>query len=218
MAVALRPSRTRVRSGFGRLVTSPELPSIAELKAGSEEAWIRAVDVLGPPLRGFAAVRGSRDPDETLSQVFLDLARGIESFDGDWDSLRTLAFVIARRRVVDDIRYRSRRPTEPWPVDAIERRGVGGDVEEEAMANLDRERLLDLLAGLTPIQRDVLTMRIVAGLTVREIAAITDSSIPAVKANQRRAVAALRRRLTQSESEPEPTRPVEPSGEVWVLP
>lgn len=208
----------RSRPGTLRSAKPSGAPSITDLKAGTESAWAQAVDVLGPPLRGFAALRGSDDPDETLAQVFHDLARGIDTFDGDWESLRTLAFVIARRRVVDDIRYRTRRPAEPWPIDAIERRIIGGDVEEEAMANLDRERLLDLLAGLTPTQRDVLTMRIVSGLTVREVAAIMDSSVHAVKANQRRAIAALRREVARTGSTAALPMSAEPTGELGVVP
>ncbi len=160
-------------------------------------AWRQAVDVLGPALRGYVAVRGADDPDEVLANVYLHLAGGIDRFDGDWNSFRTLAFVIARRRVVDSIRYNVRRPSEPWTAESLDARSVGGDVEQEAMANLDRERVLELLHVLTPIQQDVLTMRLVAGLTTREIATITDTSVTAVKANQRRAVASLRRHLNQ---------------------
>ncbi len=177
---------------------SPPTPSITDLKAGSEEAWQRAVTILGPPLRGFASLRGSDDPDETLAQVFLDLARGIDDLDGDWETFRTLAFVIARRRIVDVIRYNTRRPTEPYAPGDLDGRNIGGNVEQEAMSNLDREWLLELLDVLTPIQRDVLTMRIVSGLTVREVADVIDSSETAVKANQRRAISSLRRHLAET--------------------
>ncbi len=141
-------------------------------------------------------MRGAADPDEIVGQVFMELARGVERFDDDWEAFRTLAFVIARRRTVDEIRYHTRRPSDPMASSAFDTTIVGGDVEQEAMTNLDRAWLLNLLELLTPIQRDILTMRLVSGLTVREIAAITGATETGVKANQRRAIESLRRHLT----------------------
>ena len=185
-------------AAFGDAAGSGD-PVIDALRAGSNAAWEHAVRTLGPRLRGFARMRGADDADEVVNLVFLDLARGIEEFTGDWNSFRTLAFVITRRRVVDEIRYNSRRPADPVEADVFDDK-VGGNVEQEALNNLDREWLLDLLDRLTPLQRDVLTMRLVSGLTVPEVAAITGASETGVKANQRRAIASLRRHLAASGS------------------
>ena len=157
--------------------------------------------ILGPPLRGFIAARGARDPDATLGDVFLDLTRGIDRVNGDWTSFRTLAFVVARRRVVDDLRAAARRPTDTVDWQALDRAIVGGDVEQEAMRQLDRSWTLDLLSDLTEIQRDVLTMRFISGLTIQEVASITGSTETGVKANQRRGLAALRKRLESVETD-----------------
>ncbi|MGI9616849.1 MAG: RNA polymerase sigma factor [Acidimicrobiales bacterium] len=182
------------------MLAEPSPPRLSDLRAGSDSAWNDAVRILGPPLRGFIAARGARDPDATLGDVFLDLTRGIDRLDGDWASFRTLAFVVARRRVVDDLRAAARRPTEAVDWQALDRAIVGGDVEQEAMRQLDRSWMLDLLSDLTEIQRDVLTMRFISGLTIQEVASITGSTETGVKANQRRGLTALRKRLENADA------------------
>lgn len=176
-------------------------PQIDDLKAGSEPAWTAAVNQLGPALRAFLGLRGATDPDAVLGDVFLELARGIDRIDGNWGDVRALAFVIARRRMIDGLRASARRPVQPIEAAALETRPAG-DVEQEAMDRLERRWVLELLAVLTPIQRDVLLLRFVSDLTVAEVAEITASTETAVKANQRRALAALRRHLTGADRAP----------------
>lgn len=184
---------------------------LSDLRAGRDAAWSDVVGQLAGPLRTFVALRGANDVDGTLGEIFLDLARSIDRFEGDWSAFRTWAFTIARRRVIDDHRYFARRPTEP--IDP-ERLGngmwTGGDVETEAMSLLDDDWLVSLLGLLTPIQREVITLRFVFGMTTPEVAAITGISSTAVKANQRRAVAKLRRTVERPQAALEPTMDVVP--------
>ncbi len=169
-------------------------PQIDDLKAGSEPAWTDAVQQLGPSLRAFVGLRGALDPDAVLGDVFLELARGIDRIEGDWTDVRALAFVIARRRMIDGLRASARRPVQPLDTASLDATPAG-DVEQEAMDRLERRWVIELLAVLTPIQRDVLLLRFVSDLTITEVAEITASTETAVKANQRRALAALRRHL-----------------------
>jgi len=178
-------------------------PQIDDLKAGSEPAWTSAVHQLGPPLRAFVGLRGAIDPDAVLGDVFLELARGIDRIDGDWTDVRALAFVIARRRMIDGLRASARRPVQPIDTACLDSTPAG-DVEQEAMDRMERRWVIELLAVLTPIQRDVLLLRFVSDLTITEVAEITASTETAVKANQRRALAALRRHLAGSDTDPAP--------------
>lgn len=180
------------------MAPQPRPPDIEDLRAGVDAAWAEAVRQLGPSLRAFAAVRGAPDPDGVLGDVFLELSRGIDQVQGGWAGFRTLAYVIARRRVIDELRRAARRPT--LTIDGLDLEALaGGDVEQEAMDRLERQRVQELLDLVTPIQRDVLTLRFVAGLAIREVAEVTGSTETAVKANQRRAVATIRRHLEREE-------------------
>ena len=181
-------------------------PSIDELRRGSDVAWQQAVRALGPPLRAFVAVRGSREPDDRVAEVFLDLARGIGRIEGGWSGVRTVAFVMARRRLVDEFRAAARRPVEQLDGLGLVPVADVGDAEQDAIERLSLEWVGDLLSVLTPIQRDVLSLRFVSGLTIREVAAVLGATETGVKANQRRAVAALRRHLA-AEADAVPLEP-----------
>ena len=58
------------------------------------------------------------------------------------------------------------------------------------------DEVRDLLAVLSPDQREVVLLRIVADLSVEEVARLLDKREGAVKALQHRALAALRRHLS----------------------
>jgi RNA polymerase sigma-70 factor (ECF subfamily) len=68
-------------------------------------------------------------------------------------------------------------------------------VEEDALASLGDERVRELLEGLSPDQRDVVLLRIVADLPIEAVAEALGKRPGSVKALQHRAIAALRRRM-----------------------
>lgn len=133
------------------------------------------------------------DSDDVTSEVFLDVFRSIERFTGDEDAFRAWVFTIARRRVADYWRAGPRRPATTDQDNAPEL--IGGDVEDDAIADLAGRRVVALLSTLTEEQREVLLLRVVADLSVEKTAEITGRSGAAVKALQNRAVRALRRSI-----------------------
>ena len=67
--------------------------------------------------------------------------------------------------------------------------------ESDVLARLGPERVRSLLGELSPDQRDVLLLRIVADLTVEQVAEALGKAPGAVKQLQRQGLGALRRRL-----------------------
>ena len=108
-----------------------------------------------------------------------------------------IVFVIAYRRMSDERRRLSRRPLETPTAALPESPVLAPSAEDEAMKVLGEDEALRLLDILTESQRDVVSLRVVAGLTLNETAAVMGKPISAVKALQRRAIAALRRALLQ---------------------
>ena len=159
-------------------------------QAGAEWAWSRLYGDLSGPVLGFFRSRGAAEPEDLLSEVFVQVARNIGSFRGDARSFRSWVFTVAYHRIIDERRYRARRPVEPGDVD----RGAGrtGDVEQEALAALGTESTVALLDQLTPDQSTVLLLRIVGDLTIDEIAHTMGKRPGAVKALQRRGLQKLR--------------------------
>src|SRR3954452_1835901 len=65
---------------------------------------------LAPAVLGYLRSERVRDPEDLLGEVFLQVTRDLARFRGDRDDLRRWVFTIARHRLVDDSRRRSRRP------------------------------------------------------------------------------------------------------------
>lgn len=146
-----------------------------------------AYRAFAPAVLGYLRGQGVRDPDDVLSEVFLQVARSLPRFRGDDDALRGWIFTIARNRAIDDRRRRKRRPAgsdEPVP-----------DVAAPAAAPPVDPELVGALAELTPDQREVIVLRFVADLSVEEVASITKRSEGAVKSMQHRALHQLARIL-----------------------
>lgn len=160
-------------------------------KSGAEWAWSSLYREYWGPLVGYLRSRGAADPEDTASEVLLKIARGVATFDGSEASFRSWVFVIAHRSLIDDRRRSARRPpTTEWRTDIGD---VGGDVEREAMEHLATGELLEALQSLTETQRDVLSLRLVAGLTVDQVAEVVGKRPGAVKALQRRALVTLQK-------------------------
>ena len=160
-------------------------------KVGEEWAWQVLYDGLAGPVAGYLRSRGAQDTDDLTSEVFLQVARDIDTFDGPEHKFRSWVFVIAHRRILDERRTRSRRPIvsdEPVPDLDDEK----GDVEYEVMTELAAARVAEILRTLTDDQRQVITLRLIGDLSLQETAEVMGKRVGAIKALQRRALAALK--------------------------
>jgi RNA polymerase sigma-70 factor (ECF subfamily) len=172
-------------------------------RAGAEWAWARIYEELSPPVAGYLRAHGAADPEDLAAEVFLQVVRGLDGFSGPEPAFRAWVFTIAHRRLVDDVRRRSRRPVAPAGPEALEAAaGAGGDVEGEALAGLDHERVRQAIDALPGDQRAVVLLRIIGDLTIEQIAEALGKRPGAVKALQRRAL----RRMEQAYPFPVPQR------------
>ena len=136
------------------------------------------------------------DPDGLTNDVFAQVHRKLGGFEGDDRSFRSWLFTIAHHRMVDDRRRSSRQPMVQGEVGVDDTTAADwGDVEEDAFALLSHDSVRELLGVLSPDQRDVVLLRVVADLSVEEVARLLGKREGAVKALQHRALASLRRHL-----------------------
>lgn len=178
----------------------PDFDSVL-LAAQSGAAWAleRLYRVFSPVVLGYLRVQGAADPEDLTNEVFLGVFQRIQAFAGDEERFRSWVFTIAHSRLIDERRRLSRRPpvAHDGPDVPVER--TGGDAEQDALDRLSSRRVQALCESLVPDQRDVLLLRLMAGLTVEAIAESLGKSEGAVKALQRRGLANLRKIL---ESDP----------------
>jgi len=67
------------------------------------------------------------------------------------------------------------------------------NVEAEVLGRFSSERVIELFSVLSPDQRDVLALRIVADLSLEETASILGKRVGAVKVLQHRGLSRLRK-------------------------
>jgi RNA polymerase sigma factor (sigma-70 family) len=182
-------------------VTPEEFADVlSAAKAGDDAAVTRLYRDAVPRVLGYVRAQGAPDPEDVASEVFVSMVRNLRTFKGDEDDFRGWLFTIAHRRVVDDRRRRGRRPEAPATFEVLDdASGVGGDGEAEALGRLRARGVLEVVDGLTPDQRTVLLLRVVADLSIADIAAIVGKGEPAVKALLRRGLATLERRVDAEE-------------------
>lgn len=168
---------------------------LAAARAGADWAWSRIYQDLAGTVLGYVRMRGAHDPEDVVGEVFLQVVRDLERFDGDEEGFRSWVFTIAHRRVVDEHRHDARRPVEPTEQNDLDAALPPVSTEPEVLGRLGTEEILKLLSVLTDEQRDALALRFVGGLELPEVARIMGRTTNATKALQRRGLRTLRRYL-----------------------
>lgn len=189
-------TESRRRRPHNRLVEPPDpFPQVlAAAQGGDPEACAYLWRRYAPRVATYARARGSLEPDDLTSEVFLAVFRKLHDFTGGEGAFRGYVFTVAHRRLVDELRARARHGTQAsWTEDGDPRQVVSA--EERALEAVGSARAREMLEALAPDQRDVLVLRIFADLTVDQVAEILGKQPGAVKALQRRGMAALRRKF-----------------------
>jgi RNA polymerase sigma-70 factor (ECF subfamily) len=169
--------------------------AVAAARAGDPAAFGLLWRELSPRVAAYLRSHGVADAEDVTSDVFLAVFRQMERFSGAGAAFRALVFTVAHRRQVDWHRQRTRRGT--WL--GLDEAGVdpaGPSAESAALGLLADEHVLAVLATLTPDQRSVLALRVVADLSLEETAAVLGKDLGAVKSLQHRALSRLRRKLS----------------------
>lgn len=166
-----------------------------DARRGSGAALDTLVRSVDRRLVGFLGARGAEDPPGLANEVLVSMCRSVEGFEGNQRQFRAWVFQIARNRLIDEHRRSRRRVTErAEEPETLSRLGgsveLGGDLEA-------RDRVERLLANLTEEQREVVVLRVIAGLSVEEVAEVVGRRAGAVRALQHRALRHLRAVLVE---------------------
>lgn len=168
-------------------------------RAGAPWAFERLYAELSPGVHKYLSMRGTTEPEDLTSEVFLTLFERLGAFEGSTeDKFRSWVFTIAHHKATDELRRVYRRPWTETPYDgAVEL--AGGDVETDAFEAIGTAWVHDILTSLSEVQREVLLLRVVAGLTISQVAAAMGKSEGAIKQHQRRAVVQLREQVQHAD-------------------
>lgn len=165
--------------------------------ASTGAAW--AFDTLycdfAPSVVSYLRTQGAWDPEDLSNEVFLAVFKGLGAFRGGEGEFRAWLFSIAHHRVIDDRRRRSRRVVEVGRDETATEPVSATDTETQAMAGLEAERIDRLCQQLSPDQRDVILLRLVADLSLEQTAQALAKTVGTVKALQHRGLHALKKVL-----------------------
>jgi RNA polymerase sigma-70 factor, ECF subfamily len=159
----------------------------------------RVYSAYAPALfRFFMAAVGDRHQAEDLTgTTFVSAIEDLPRFYGPVEALGGWLFQIARHDLYDHRRRQARARIEPLEDHLPEAAAAAGvdDPEELALERLAAGRVVAALRELSDDQREVLLLRMAAGLTAPEVAETLGKTIGAVKALQHRGLASLARVL-----------------------
>jgi RNA polymerase sigma-70 factor, ECF subfamily len=163
------------------------------------QAVTRIYQAFAPSLlRFFVAAVGDRHAAEDLTgTVFAAAIEDLPGFRGEITKLGGWLFRIARHDLYDYRRRVARARTESLD-DVLDEAALAEDApdpQDLAVDRLEGSRVMAALHQLSQDQREVLLLRLAAGLTAPEVAATLGKTTGAVKALQHRGLASLARVL-----------------------
>lgn len=167
---------------------------IARWQRGDQRAATEIVERHAQALARFATTQGVRDGvDELVQDTYVRAFSSIGSFRAD-SSLRTWLFTILKRLVLDRQRAerRSRNQVELDEGHAVQEfNALDGMVADEALL-----RVRQAVDRLSPLQREVFTLRVTEGMPYSEIAKVVDSTEGACRVHYHNAMRAIKEYLS----------------------
>lgn len=196
-------------------ITTEDAALVADLKAGSEEAFAILIAQYHQPLYSLIA-RSLNDPADAADitqEVFIKVFRSIGGFHGE-ASLRTWLYRIALREASNQRRWWSRHKrqeitidSEPGPSDDESGFSLSATLADEAESPFDhaahaetRQRVEDALRQIPEAFRTVVILREIEGFSYDEIAEILNTNLGTVKSRLTRGRSALRTLLSAKSS------------------
>ena len=166
---------------------------LAAAQGGSETAFSRLWRNANPALLRYLRVIAPGAEEDIAAETWVHVVRGLASFRGGEQAWRAWLFTTARRRAIDLARHRSRRPEAALDDLTAAQLPSSADSAETAIENLSTAAAIGLLAGLPPMQAEVILLRVVAGLDTESVARLLRKSPGAVRVAAHRGL----RRLAQ---------------------
>jgi RNA polymerase sigma-70 factor, ECF subfamily len=195
-------------------ITTEEAALVADLKAGSEDAFGILIAQYHQPLYSLIArsLTDSSYAADITQEVFIKVFRSIRGFHGE-SSLRTWLYRIALHEASNQRRWWSRHKKQELTIDsALEsadsgEEGIslaatladtGGSPFDHAAQGELRARVEEALRQIPEVFRTVVVLREIEGFSYEEIAEILNVNIGTVKSRLTRGRSALRALLVAS--------------------
>jgi RNA polymerase sigma-70 factor (ECF subfamily) len=186
-----------------------EAAIVAELKAGSEEAYAWLIGEFHQPIYGlvYRILTDPADAADTTQEVFLKVFRGMKHFHGE-SSLKTWIYRIAVHEASNRRRWWFRHKAHETSMEPLDNDGAGSSLAPRETLVDGRESPFDCMAHeevrlrveqelrkVPEPYRSTLILRDLEDMSYEEIAEITQVSLGTVKSRLTRGREALKKRL-----------------------
>ena len=181
---------------MSRAVDDDVAALVTRAVAGDHGATADLVAHFHPAVHRYCRARlgrfaGSYDAaDDAAQEVFAAVLAALPRFRDEGKPFAAFVFGIAAHKVADAQRAAYRRPTPVAEVPDGPDESAGP--EDRLLRGADAARARALLEYLSPEQREIVLLRVGAGLSAQETAAAMDMTAGAVRVAQHRALARLR--------------------------
>ncbi|QYO66346.1 RNA polymerase sigma factor [Leptolyngbya sp. 7M] len=138
-------------------------------------------------------LRNSDDAEDAVQEVFVDVWKNAGRFDESQSSETTFIAMIARRRLIDKIRFTQRRISADSIEDLLSEPARSDDADLQML--VEGREAFRALKELRPEQQQVLQLSIVHGLSHQEISDATGMPLGTVKTHARRGLIQARELL-----------------------
>ncbi len=138
-------------------------------------------------------LRNSDEAEDAVQEVFVDIWKNAGRFDESQASETTFIAMIARRRIIDRIRYSTRRISADSLDDVLLEPFNRAD--KAMQISVEAQEAAEAMRKLRPEQQQVLQLSIIQGMSHQEIADATGMPIGTVKTHARRGLMQVRENL-----------------------
>lgn len=135
-------------------------------------------------------LRNTDEAEDAVQEIFVDIWKNAERFDPGLSSETTYIAMIARRRLIDKIRYATRRISPDSLDDVLLEPFTRSD--KEMQLSLEAQQAAEAMRKLRPEQQQVLRLSIIQGMSHQEISDATGMPLGTVKTHARRGILQVR--------------------------
>ncbi|HTT53096.1 MAG TPA: sigma-70 family RNA polymerase sigma factor [Streptosporangiaceae bacterium] len=154
---------------------------LAAAQGGNEGAFTVLWRDANPALLRYLRVIAPAAAEDVAADTWVQVVRGLAGFRGDEAAWRAWLFTTGRRRVIDDARYRARRPVTPVAEMPAAAMPPGPDTADVVLERLSTSAALELVAALPRLQAEAVALRVLAGLDYEATARLLGRSPGAVR-------------------------------------
>lgn len=169
-----------------------DVETLARARGNDTDSMADLWGIYHPQLLVLLRRRSPAAAEDVASQVWIDVGRSIDRFEGDGVDFRRWLFTIAGRRAIDERRRAWRR--REVPVESMGRVSPPSEPEERWSSSLESAQAM--LSALSPATREVIMLRIVHDLSVPVVAKATGHSEGNVRVLVHRGLNELRERAS----------------------